>query len=53
VQRREELGEAVETILGLTIKGKPVRAVLLEQGACVLREFYLAITLDATPIRRS
>ena len=43
---REELGEAVETILGLTIKGKPVRAVLLEQGAAVLRELYLAITLD-------
>ena len=46
VRSREELGEAVETILGLTIKGKPVRAVLLEQGAAVLRELYLAITLD-------
>jgi succinyl-CoA synthetase beta subunit len=46
VHSREELGEAVETILGLTIKGKPVRSVLLEQGAAVLRELYLAITLD-------
>jgi len=46
VSEPEALGEAVTTILGLTIKGKPVRAVLLEQGASVLRELYLAITLD-------
>jgi len=46
VQSREELVEAVPAILGLTIKGKPVHAVLLEQGASVLRELYLAITLD-------
>ena len=46
VQSRDELGEAVPAILGLTIKGEPVRAVLLEQGASVLRELYLAITLD-------
>ena len=46
VRSRKELGEAAAAILGLTIKGKPVRAVLLEQGASVLREFYLAITLD-------
>jgi succinyl-CoA synthetase beta subunit len=46
VRSREELDEAVPAILGLTIKGKPVRAVLLEQGASVLREFYLAVTLD-------
>jgi succinyl-CoA synthetase beta subunit len=46
VRSRQELGEAAAAILGLTIKGKPVRAVLLEQGASVLREFYLAITLD-------
>ena len=37
VRGREELGETVEAILGLTIKGKPVRAVLLEMGAAVLR----------------
>ena len=46
VRSREELDETVETILDLTIKGKPVRAVLLEKGAAVLREMYLAITLD-------
>ena len=46
VRSSEELGEAVETILGLTIKGKPVSAVLLEEGAAVQRELYLAITLD-------
>ena len=46
VSQPDDLGEAVATILGLTIKGKPVRAVLLEQGASVLRELYLAITLD-------
>ena len=46
VRSRQELGEAAAAILGLTIKGKPVRAVLLEQGASVLRELYLAITLD-------
>ena len=46
VSRPEDLGEAVATIRGLTIKGKPVQAVLLEQGASVLRELYLAITLD-------
>jgi succinyl-CoA synthetase beta subunit len=46
VSRPEDLGETVATVLGLTIKDKPVRAVLLEQGASVLRELYLAITLD-------
>ena len=46
VRRPEEVGETVDAILSLTIKGKPVHAVLLEQGATVLREMYLAITLD-------
>ena len=46
VKQPEELGETVTAILGLTIKDKPVRSVLLEQGAAVLRELYLAITLD-------
>jgi succinyl-CoA synthetase beta subunit len=41
-----ELAAAVAAILSLTIKDKPVRAVLLEQGAHVVRELYLAITLD-------
>jgi succinyl-CoA synthetase beta subunit len=46
VARPEELGQAAAAILALTIKGKPVRGLLLEQGAAVLRELYLAITLD-------
>ena len=41
-----ELREAAAAILSLTIKDKPVRALLLEQGAHVLRELYLAVTLD-------
>ncbi len=41
-----ELGTAAAAILSLTIKDKPVRAVLLEQGVHVLRELYLALTLD-------
>jgi succinyl-CoA synthetase beta subunit len=46
VRRAEDLDEAVAAVLSLTIKGKLVRAVLLEQGASVLRELYLAIALD-------
>jgi succinyl-CoA synthetase beta subunit len=46
VSQPEELAETVSTILALTIKGRPVRGVLLEQGASVMRELYLAITLD-------
>lgn len=46
VSRPEDLDEVVGTVRALVIKGKPVRAVLLEQGASVLRELYLAITLD-------
>jgi succinyl-CoA synthetase beta subunit len=42
----QELREAAGAILSLTIKDKPVRALLLEPGAHVLRELYLAITLD-------
>ncbi|NLE23502.1 MAG: ADP-forming succinate--CoA ligase subunit beta [Actinobacteria bacterium] len=46
VSRPEELPEAVAPILRMTIKDKPVRAVLVEEGATVLRELYVAITLD-------
>jgi succinyl-CoA synthetase beta subunit len=46
VSRPEELSGTASAILGLTIKDKPVRALLLEQGAQVLRELYVAITLD-------
>jgi succinyl-CoA synthetase beta subunit len=41
-----ELREAAAAILSLTIKERPVRALLLETGAQVQRELYLAITLD-------
>jgi len=40
------LRQAAAAILSLTIKDKPVRALLLEQGARVVRELYLAVTLD-------
>ncbi len=46
VSRPEELAGTVSAILALTIKGRPVRGVLLEQGASVMHELYLAITLD-------
>jgi len=46
VSRPEELQSAVDAIGALRIKDKPVRAVLLEQGATVLRELYLAVALD-------
>jgi succinyl-CoA synthetase beta subunit len=46
VKQPAELAGTVAAILALTIKDKPVRSVLLEQGASVLRELYLAITLD-------
>ncbi|HEX5643027.1 MAG TPA: ADP-forming succinate--CoA ligase subunit beta [Thermoleophilia bacterium] len=46
VTRPQELGEAVSAILRLIIKDKPVHSVLLEQGASVMRELYLAVTLD-------
>jgi succinyl-CoA synthetase beta subunit len=41
-----ELRTAVAEILALTIKDKPVTAVLVEQGVEVRRELYTAITLD-------
>jgi succinyl-CoA synthetase beta subunit len=46
VTQPAELAGTVAAILALTIKDKPVRSVLLEQGASVLRELYLAVTLD-------
>jgi succinyl-CoA synthetase beta subunit len=42
---RELLG-AVRSIIGMTIKGKRVDAVLLEKAIPIAREYYLAITLD-------
>jgi succinyl-CoA synthetase beta subunit len=51
VSSAAELREAAAAILSLTIGDKPVRALLLESGAQVLRELYLAITLDRTAKR--
>lgn len=41
-----ELRAAVDSIIGMTIKGHVVHSVLLEQAVQIEREFYLAITLD-------
>ena len=52
VRSREELREAVETILGLTIKGKPVRAVLLERAPPSFASSTWRSPSTATPSRR-
>jgi succinyl-CoA synthetase beta subunit len=46
VRNLDELREGATAIFDLTIKGKPVDALLLEAAAQVLHEFYVAITLD-------
>ncbi len=45
-QDSEQLQSYAPAILALTIKGKPVQALLVEAAAEVLHEFYIAITLD-------
>ena len=42
----EEAYEKARDILGLTIKGLPVRKVLVAQAADIARELYLSIVLD-------
>jgi succinyl-CoA synthetase beta subunit len=42
----EECEAEARRILGLTVKGKPVTAVLLERAVRIAREFYLAVTLS-------
>ena len=42
----DEAFEKARDILNLTIKGLPVRQVLVAQGAAIARELYLAIVLD-------
>ncbi|HEY6867983.1 MAG TPA: ADP-forming succinate--CoA ligase subunit beta [Candidatus Eisenbacteria bacterium] len=42
----EEAYEKAAAILGLTIKGLPVRKVLVAQAADIARELYLSIVLD-------
>uniref|UniRef100_UPI003013B616 ATP-grasp domain-containing protein n=1 Tax=Methylobacterium nigriterrae TaxID=3127512 RepID=UPI003013B616 len=42
----DEARSLAETILGMTIDGHPVEAVLLEERAAIAREFYAAILTD-------
>ena len=42
----EEARRHAETILGLDIKGYPVRKVLIVPAAEIAKEYYLAVTLD-------
>lgn len=42
----EEARSAAEAILGMDIKGSPVRKVLIEQGADIRKEAYLGLILD-------
>ena len=46
VRDAHELHATAERILAMTIKGKPVTALLLEAAVQIAREFYLAVTLD-------
>ena len=46
VRDAHELHATAERILAMTIKGKPVTALLLEAAVEIAREFYLAVTLD-------
>jgi succinyl-CoA synthetase beta subunit len=46
VRSADECEAEARRILGLTIRGKPVSAVLIERGVDIAHEFYLAITLS-------
>lgn len=46
VRDGDELEPALDAILGMTIGGQRVESLLLEQGVAVVRELYLAVTLD-------
>ncbi len=46
VQSPAEAERAAVAILGMTIKGLPVRRVLVEETADIRREVYLGVTLD-------
>jgi succinyl-CoA synthetase beta subunit len=41
-----EAAEAAEQILGSKVRGLPVRSVLIEEAAQVLREIYLSVSVD-------
>jgi succinyl-CoA synthetase beta subunit len=44
----EEAVEKAKDILGLTIKGIPVKQVLVTAAADILKEYYMSITVDRT-----
>jgi len=46
VRDAAELHDAAQRILAMTIKGRPVTALLLEAAVDIQRELYLAVTLD-------
>jgi succinyl-CoA synthetase beta subunit len=46
VRDGDQLEQALDAVLGMTIGGRRVESVLLEQGVAVAHEFYLAVTLD-------
>lgn len=43
-----QAAEHAAAILGLTIKGLPVRKLLIEEGAAIARELYLGLVVDRT-----
>ena len=47
----EEAAQAAEVVLGLEIKGFPIRQVLIEEAAEDFRELYLGLTLDRSARR--
>lgn len=46
VETRDEASRAAEAILSMTLRDEPVRAVLVEEKAKILKEYYLAVTFD-------
>lgn len=46
VKQLDEVAGTAETILGLTIKGLPVRKILLTPAAEIAREVYLSLLID-------
>lgn len=47
-QTPAEAEKATETVLALTIKGFPVREVLIGRAAAIANEYYLALAVDRT-----
>lgn len=47
---RKAAGVAAARLLGSTIKGEPVRGVLIEERVAIARELYLAVTIEGEKI---